>query len=74
VKEQIVEHGALKLLSDCVYDLKVAVDEIQQPALYAIWTVSFNVKARSIWRTDEKLVARLQQMLKSDSVDQKNNR
>ncbi|CAF3714747.1 unnamed protein product [Rotaria sp. Silwood1] len=67
VKEQIVESGALRLLSDCILTPATTDDKIQQPALDAIWTVSFNGKARFVLRTDEKLVTRLQEIFKSGS-------
>ncbi|CAF4490119.1 unnamed protein product, partial [Rotaria sp. Silwood2] len=67
VKEQIVESGALRLLSDCVLTPGAAVYKIQQPALDAMWLVSFNGKARLVLRTDEKLVTRLQEIFKSGS-------
>ncbi|CAF3614782.1 unnamed protein product, partial [Rotaria sp. Silwood2] len=67
VKEQIVESGALRLLSDCVLTPGAAVYKIQQPALDAMWLVSFNGKARLVLRTDEKLVTRLQEIFESGS-------
>lgn len=72
MKEQIVEHqDALSLLSDCVCDPVVAVDKIRQLALNAIWTVSFNEKARLVFKSDQKLIIRLQEIFKSDNFDQK---
>ncbi|CAF0985416.1 unnamed protein product [Adineta ricciae] len=59
VKEQIVEQGALRLLSDCVCDPSIAIEEIRQPALSVIWTVSFNPRAACIWKTDQALIAQL---------------
>ncbi|CAF1078101.1 unnamed protein product [Adineta ricciae] len=59
VKEQIVEQGALRLLSDCVCDPSIAIEEIRQPALGVIWTVSFNPRAACIWKTDQALIAQL---------------
>ncbi|CAF3694304.1 unnamed protein product [Rotaria sp. Silwood1] len=71
VKEQIVESGALRLLSDCILTPAATDDKIQQPALDAIWTVSFNGKARFVLRTDEKLVTQLHEIFKSGrSFDQ----
>ncbi|UJR16583.1 hypothetical protein I4U23_003483 [Adineta vaga] len=70
VKEQIVEQGALRLLSDCVCDRTIATDQIRQPALHVIWRVSFNEKASSIWRTDDELINQLQDIHRSNKNEQ----
>lgn len=70
MKAQLVKQKALPLLTKCASDPKFDVDRIQQPALEAIWTVSFNGKASDLWRNDEKFIQKLKELVKSDRTEQ----